>query len=226
MLLAGCLLHFPLFGQHILAERLQQAGLTATAEKYRLFTPTSVRNTADSSFKQQAVIAKMNLDEYELKRLEREQKNFLQISVPIGANQTLELQLISYTVFSSSFKIRNAVGQPLPGSADGRFFHGIIKGDEQSIASASVINGELSGIISTRKGNFNLEKEPTASTYFFYYEQDLKKQANFSCFTQELPSQTSVQDMLHSSEGVMWPAIPWKFISKRIIDFIPMRGLP
>lgn len=171
---------------------------TVAAEKYSLFTRTSVRTHADSSFNRQAVIAKMSINEAELKRLETEQKSLLQITLPIGINQTMELELVPYTIFSPSFKISNAAGQLIALNANGRFFHGIIKGDEHSIASISITNGEMSGVISSRKGNFNLVKEAASSNYFFYDEKDLKKQQDIHCFTQEQPLKSMDPDILNS----------------------------
>lgn len=192
----------PLFGQHFLSTQISQKRTAVQLEKYSLFTPTTVRTTADSSFIGKAIIAKMSVNEAELKRLETQQKSFLQISVPIAGNKMMELELVPYTVFAPSFKIRNAAGQPLPWDADGRFFHGIIKGDEHSVASVSIINGEISGVISSRKGNFNLVKEATSSNYLFFHEQDLKKQPTLNCFTQEVPLSAMERELLKSSDVI------------------------
>lgn len=183
-----------LFAQNALLKQVRAARTTSVSANYALFTTTTLHSTTDTSFVKGASVARMTLNPSELNRLEQEQKNFVQISIPITANQSLELELIPYIVFAPSFTVIDVSGQQVA-LAKGKYYHGIIKGDDQSMASISIIDGEIGGLVSWKKGNFNLVKENKSSLYTFYNERDLNKKPDFNCFTDDSQIKAMGQDL-------------------------------
>ena len=63
----------------------------------------------------------------------------------------------------------------------GVYYKGIIKGDAQSLVSISIVDGEVSGIISNNKGNFVLGKIVKSDNYIFYNDRELIEKSKFEC---------------------------------------------
>ncbi len=63
----------------------------------------------------------------------------------------------------------------------GVYYKGIIKGDAESLVSISIIEGEVSGIISNNEGNFVLGKIKKSDNYIFYNDRELIEKPKFQC---------------------------------------------
>ena len=92
-----------------------------------------------------------------LKQMEREQPALLEFAIPVSADSTVVLELIPNAIFGDKFQVLNARDEVV-NVHKGVFYKGIIKGDDNSVVSLALSNGELSGIVSNDKGNYVLGK--------------------------------------------------------------------
>ncbi len=191
------LFHTSVVAQNLLVNKINQARTTASTSNYTLFTRTASTNSAvDTAFVAGAVISRFVINKPELERILSEKKTFLRFSIPITATQIIELELIPHVIFAPFFKITNSTGATTPISNLGLYYHGIIKGDSQSIASISIANGEITGLISSQKGNLNFGKEPKSSNYILYNDKDLKRKKEFNCSVKEPMVKAMGQNLL------------------------------
>ncbi|WP_428656768.1 3-coathanger stack domain-containing protein [Runella sp.] len=199
-----CSHHFSIFAQNQLYNKVNQARSTTSATRYTLFTRAAVSTNiaVDTAFVAGASITRLVVNKSEVERIASEQKPFIQLSVPVTANQTIELELIPHSIFSPFFKTTNAAGATNPIIDLGSYYHGIIKGDPQSMASISIVNGEMTGLISYKKGNLNLGKEPKSSNYILYNDKDLKNKKDFTCFAKEPTVKAMGQNLLVNPSNV------------------------
>jgi hypothetical protein len=126
----------------------------------------------DNTFTERNTAVQFVADAAVLSQIEKAQPKFLEFSMPVSDNETMVLELIPMDIFGDKFKVMNAQNQTVK-VQKGVFYKGIIKGDDNSVVSLALSNGELSGIISNDKGNLVLGKmkssrNDNASNYIFY----------------------------------------------------------
>jgi Metallo-peptidase family M12 len=119
-----------------------------------------------------------------LSQMERTKPTFVAFSIPVSDNETMVLELILMDIFGDKFKVMNAQNQTVNVSK-GVFYKGVIKGDDNSVVSLSLSNGELGGIISNDNGNYILGKIKNASNYIFYNDRELLEKSKFDCGVEE-----------------------------------------
>ncbi len=119
-------------------------------------------------------------DKAVLKQMEKEQPKLLEFSIPISEDKTMVLELIPMDIFGDKYKVMDAQNQTV-NVQKGVFYKGIVKGDDNSIVSLALSNGELSGIISNDRGNYVLGKIKNASNYIFYNDHELLEKSKFDC---------------------------------------------
>ena len=108
--------------------------------------------------------------------------------IPVNGGAPVELELYKATIFTPDFSVTtsgtNGLGVAYTG---GVHYWGIVKGDNTSIASISVFDNEVMGIISTSAGNFVLGKLENDATgkHIFYNDRNLNAPSNLQCFTGE-----------------------------------------
>ncbi len=111
----------------------------------------------------------------------------LEIEIPGIEDLPVELELHQVTITSSDFTISNLTDKNQTEAIIDQsvFYRGKIKGDENSLASLSFINNELSGMIIDSSGTRVLGKnqDPTATetSYILYYENDITADFKFLC---------------------------------------------
>jgi hypothetical protein len=184
--------------QNRIVNQLNQVRATTVSTKYTLFSRplSSARLAADSVFVPGATVYRFSLNKETASLVENQPTPFLELSLPFSASQSFDLELIPFTIFSPTFKVTNARGETIAPQALGSYYHGIIKGDPQSAASISIINGEISGIISNKDGNYNLGKEPKTPNYIFYNDKDLRQKSDFTCGTPDAPVKAMGQNLI------------------------------
>ena len=153
---------------------------TATFEVYDIFSLSKTVNELRNTFVANNSSIQLDLNSLTLKNIEDQRPSFLSLSVPVSAKTTMILELIPNNIFAEGFKVvdaqNNEVGVPL-----GIHYKGVIKGDKNSLVAISIVNGEVSGIISNAKGNFVLGKMKNSSNYIFYNDKELVQKSTFSC---------------------------------------------
>jgi trimeric autotransporter adhesin len=192
------------FAQNKLSAKVNQAKALNPVSNYKVFSQplAAARLASDTVFLEGASVYRFSLDAAELNRLSEEKKPYLEISLPLTLTQNIELELVPHTIFAPSFKVTDSKGQVLSPRNLGVFYQGIVKGDENSVVSISIINGEIAGIISQKTGNWNLGKEGNSSNYIFFNERDVKNKPIFNCTVQEPDVKAMGQNLIKSQASL------------------------
>jgi trimeric autotransporter adhesin len=166
-----------------------------TTRTYTKALPVAALNRAtvleplDNIFTEKNTALQFVADAAVLGQIEKAQPKFLEFSIPVSEDKTMVLELIPMDIFGDKFKVMNAQNQVVK-VQKGVFYKGIVKGDDNSVVSLALSNGELSGIISNDKGNLVLGKmkssrNDNASNYIFYNDHELLEKSKFDCAVEE-----------------------------------------
>ncbi|MEY4904529.1 MAG: hypothetical protein RLZZ292_2344 [Bacteroidota bacterium] len=103
-------------------------------------------------------------------------------------NSVLHLELLQNQTLTDDFSVVTSEGATVAYEA-GRYYRGIVKGDNSSVVAVSLFRNELIGVISTsREGNIvlgKLEIEDNETDYILYNDADLLAPHTFECGTKE-----------------------------------------
>src|SRR6218665_1629823 len=105
-----------------------------------------------------------SVDKTELARLSQNQVPFLNLAVPASTGNAFELELIPINIYGPQFRLLNGANQEVP-FVKSVHYKGIIKGDPNSLVALSIGNGEISGFISNKDGNYVLGKLRKSENY-------------------------------------------------------------
>lgn len=188
------------FSQQGVYEKINEARTTSTLKVYEdIFGINSTSQVLDMSvFKNTASISLLKINPVVLNLIKQEKPSFLQVSIPAGGKSKIDLELIPIDIFAPSYKVVDAQSTQFT-IEKGLYYQGIVKGNAKSVVSICIQNGELSGIVSTEKGNFVIGKLVNTNDYIFYNDQDLVQGPDFECslntelMMQDLNSQISNQ---------------------------------
>ncbi|HEY3250662.1 MAG TPA: M12 family metallo-peptidase [Ignavibacteria bacterium] len=134
------------------------------------------------SFSSDAVI--LELDKNLLKSFNELSPRDIKIKIPFGpSNKYMELMLSRIEVFSENYKVNEITrsGNIYHNYKGGLYYTGIIKDDNNSIASLSVFENSVMAIISTGKGNYVLGSAKNGNKYIFYNDINLIEKPKFEC---------------------------------------------
>lgn len=127
------------------------------------------------------------LKKSELNKIMQNQPRTIQIQIPYK-NESIIIELFQVNIFSENFKINTDKLDNIP-YEKGLHYRGIIKGNENSIASFNFFKNELNGIISSIElGNLNIGKllnQSITDNYIIYSDLDLLIQNEFKCNTKD-----------------------------------------
>ncbi|MBS1551211.1 MAG: T9SS type A sorting domain-containing protein [Bacteroidetes bacterium] len=130
----------------------------------------------------------MKLNKAQLKNLIRNPDDNIVFRIPVSGNNYMELELTKSFPVSNDFKlfsIDNSGKRSVPFSY-GLHYKGKIKDNDNSIASVSIFEDFIMGIISDESGNYILgsiknDDKSYSDNYIFYNDNDLKVKNNFKC---------------------------------------------
>ncbi len=124
-----------------------------------------------------------------LRELWHAQAPFIELSIPMGAEQPVALELVRVKNMADDFRVFTSDSEDQPVSVtNGIHYRGIRKGSPGSVVAFSVFEGEIIGMISEHGSNkvlAQLEEQP--GHYVFYDDKDLLADAPFTCGTAEEP---------------------------------------
>ncbi len=115
--------------------------------------------------------------------------NELILTIPINQRKNIELELYKSEVLSEDFNLYSLSKQRIRTKISykpGLHYRGRIKGNSNSIASISIFNNKIIGIISDDNGNYILGENRNYTdrkNYIFYNDNNLKIKSNFKCGT-------------------------------------------
>jgi len=153
-----------------------------------LFGVTANRNNANDFAKKSVSLV---LDRSALRNILVSREKSITFTIPTGDALPMELELVEQKIFSDDFTSSGITGnsETLFNYTKGISYTGIIKGKEHSIASISIFNEFVMGVISDETGNYVLgsvkENNNYTDNYIFYNDNDLKVLNNFKCGLEE-----------------------------------------
>jgi hypothetical protein len=128
------------------------------------------------------------IDQEKLNEFSVQNPQQINLNIPFRSNgETVALDLIQVDVFSPDFRAYTDTGQDITHEVDfGKHYRGIIAGNENSLVSISVFGSQISGLIATDEGNFNIGKlKDSAHEHIIYKDTDLNDNYEFICSTKD-----------------------------------------
>jgi len=173
-----------------------------------LFSVTG-KNNIQSTFKKST---SLKLDKNALKNIFDAKEKSIVFTIPQGDAAPLELELIEQKVFSDEadfYAITSLDSKTRTTYTPGISYTGIVKGKEHSLASITIFDNLVMGLVSDETGNYVLgsvkdENNNNTDNYIFYNDADLKALNNFKCAVEGRESEltkhgTSLQNDNHGS---------------------------
>lgn len=153
-------------------------------KKVSLFGTTANRNNAnDFAAKSVSLV----IDRNALRSILASREKSISFTIPTGDALPMVLELVEQKIFSDDYTASGLSGNTETPAiiTKGISYTGIIKGKEHSIASISIFNEFVMGVISDETGNYVLgsvkENNNYTDNYIFYNDNDLKVLNNFKC---------------------------------------------
>ncbi len=125
--------------------------------------------------------------------IRRDLPELLDLTIPVE-DTVLTLELFQQDPLSDGYRAVSSDGRV--SEERGAHYRGILQGDVQSIASISVFDGEVVGVISSeRYGNIVVGRwAPESTDHIIYKDRDLKIENMFNCHTPDEPQMQDVQE--------------------------------
>jgi len=135
------------------------------------------------------------------------EKNII-LKIPGEKGRFVELELTRVNILSKDFmpKTKNGINNIIENFEPGLHYRGIIKGDNNSIASVSVFPDFVMGVVSNSNGNYVLgsiknENKQYTDKYIYYNESDMIIQSKFNCGADELENDLIKNKMRTQNRG-------------------------
>jgi hypothetical protein len=154
-----------------------------------LFTITNERSDLLKEYPKSTIL---NLDFSILQKLRSEMPSTLNLSIPNKKGEMLHLMMTKVEIFTDQFQLLLSSGKPYTGDL-GIYYQGIVNGDKNSFVAISIIDNQISGIISNLLGNYNLGKLKNRQEYILYKDRDIDITTQRGCMTLDNP-EAIIQD--------------------------------
>ena len=118
-----------------------------------------VAKTADNTTELKSTAISFEGDTDKMKAVVAEQPENLSFNIPISESSNIELQLLKSDILKNDFISRDEKGQILSNENMGAFYQGVIKGDPSSIVAINIFDYEISGMVKSDAGNYNLQQD-------------------------------------------------------------------
>ncbi len=167
------------------AEKVQRAhSANKIFAKYSLFTEeTSVqlRNKYQAAAEGVSV---MKLNTAEIARINTERPEALEMVFPFEGKY-ITVELVKNNFLTDDFKLSTDKGRT--NYSPGAYYHGIVKGDNESLVAISFFNDDVVGVTSIKNiGNIVIGKTKDSDYFVSYNDANLKQANPFSCAADEL----------------------------------------
>jgi Metallo-peptidase family M12/Secretion system C-terminal sorting domain/Fibronectin type III domain len=109
----------------------------------------------------------------------------VELVLPLKGNSSVTLQLVETKIFTPDYLLVTSDGKKM-GNPAGKFYQGIVKGDESSLAAISFFNDEVGGFFTLGGSNYvvgKLKGTESKGMNIVYQESDLLAKNTFSCLT-------------------------------------------
>ncbi|KAA6437019.1 hypothetical protein FEM33_20065 [Dyadobacter flavalbus] len=170
---------------------LKKTGVSS--DRIQILSTPKLNNAVEKGIKPGAAVTNLELDRLKLERLKSsDQSPLYEFVLPTANGSMLTLDIFPVTVLAPDFSISvlSAQGNTARELPYVRFFRGVVSGEANSVVSLTIVNDEISGLISDHTGTRILGKNKKpgskAENYSMYYDHDLVKTSSFSCGTDGL----------------------------------------
>ena len=176
------------FGQDLkpVARRIQDAySSNQTFTNFSFFTPQP--NSTNRFSKLCADVTTADLNVNELKKALVSNTSAVKLQIPYKG-QNLTVDLVEAENMTQDFQVLTSASNKQPVDyKKGKHFRGILSGDNNSIASFSIFNNEIIGIVSIPNvGNIVVARlDDAEKEYVIYNDKDLKVKMPMDCHTPE-----------------------------------------
>jgi len=143
------------------------------------------------------------------------------LSIPLK-NRDVILELLEVP---SSYKVVTSNRESFPANIEIKHYHGIVRGQLNSLVALTFYKDEIIGLIATDEGNFNISKEKSSGKHIIFEEKNLKNKSHFECGTNHndnfieydpevLLHQFSASDIVATYDGIQTRAAsnPGRFV--------------
>lgn len=120
----------------------------------------------------------------QLSSIQKDQPATISLQLPVNFTNRIELELVKVDIFTGDFKVTRGYDDSELDVDTGVHYRGIIKGDEHSIAAISILDGEITGLISNDEGNIVLGRLQDASAngkHIAYDDLNVFTRREFTC---------------------------------------------
>jgi len=121
----------------------------------------------------------LNLDQTALQTIQRNQADFLRLSLNIES-QYATLNLFKANVVTPDFQVVNSSKESIE-THPGLHYWGTVNDDPNSLVSISIFENEIIGSIVAENASYTIGKVKDSETHILYKSTDLKTSGNFQC---------------------------------------------
>lgn len=111
--------------------------------------------------------------------------DLLKLEIPVDNSNSIILKLVRYELYESAEPIglgKSIQNHVAGGTLEGLHYRGIIEGSSKNWAAISLFENNITGLIATLEGNYNLGKIKNMEKYIIYNDADLiNEKPTFSC---------------------------------------------
>jgi hypothetical protein len=176
------------FNKHLnkSAQLIEQRKKETAFPQFELFNFQNGSNASAKIFASDAVMLK--IDKNLLNSFNKIRPNDMTFKIPVSDNSFIELELTKVNIFAENFKLFKITssGKVQQNYTGGLYYAGIIKGNENSLATFSVFQNRVMAIVSTDKGNYILGNvkngnDKITDNYVFYNDRNMVTKPQFEC---------------------------------------------
>jgi len=127
--------------------------------------------------------AAVTVNESQSQSILQDQKEYINLSLPVGIDRTIEFALTKKNILTDNFKLSDSEGNMHPLDASScSFYQGVVKHSPGSLAAFTISNNGVRGVAADRNGNYVLgELFDYEDISIFYNDKNLKVKQDFSC---------------------------------------------
>lgn len=173
--------------ERVVASEIDALKSSSNFKDINLFTSSTDAVNDPELSKFASNITKLTIDNEALASLINEKPETMTFKIPVG-DGNVQLDLMKVDIFDKDFRLTSINNGVIKKETftPGLHYRGIIKGDNNSLASVSIFPESVMGIISDANGNYNLgsvkdEQGNFTSEYIYYNDRDLLKKNDFEC---------------------------------------------
>lgn len=186
------------FGQmRVISKKVQDLNAkNTTFANYQLFTKNNDLQKSAKYINSATDATVLEINQNELERIAKEAPSNISIAIPYQS-ELIKVQIYKQTVLTESFTAMDNKGNIID-YTPGKYYRGIVAGDETSIVAISFFDDSVMGVISTKeKGNIVLGKSTDKQDYITYSDKNLLGKNQFICGVDDLEYNKQIEQNIN-----------------------------